>query len=326
MSNVALTYWQGGLESTAGTAVAATRRLYEVGELPEEERAKEYVKQSRQNFIENFDVLDTHAKVEFPLEAKALSYNDLAWWAELYLKGSVSPSGAGPYVRVFNGAGTSENLKTATFEVSDGVGAFQIPYALGKALEIKGKNGKKPGAVSAKFDLIAQKVTAGHTMTAALSERNLVGTYMLAQHAQFFMNSAVGDIGTTEIATLMEFSLKLKNNVDPIYFGGDSGYYGASRRSERYLEVMVKLLFDSTTYSEFSTNFQTNTGRYCQLKIANGSNYIAAFNFYTKMDKFAWPEDGPTRQVSLLGRSVYDPTLGYDWQLSLTNQLASISA
>lgn len=326
MSHKALAYWQGGLETTAGTPIAATRRLYEIGELPEEMREKEYVPQSRANFVENFDVVETSARTEFTLEAPVLSYKDLAWWAELFLEGGVTPTGAGPYVRVYDGMGTVDDLKTATFEVSDGVGAFQIPYCFGDAFEIKGKNGSKPGPVEAKWDLIGQKVTPGHTMTAALAERDLVGTYMVAQHAQFYMDDAAGGIGGTEIATLMEFSIKMKNNTDPIFFGGDSLAYGAKRREDRYLEVMVKLLFDATSYAEFTNKFKTNAARYCQLKIANGANNIAAWKFCTKFDKFTWPEDGPTRQVSLLGRSVYDPTLAYDWQLSLTNQLASISA
>lgn len=326
MSHKALTYWQGGLEATAGTAVAATRRLYEIGEIPEESREKEYVPQSRQNFIENFEAVETSARTEFTLEAPVLSYKDLAWWAELFLKGGVTPTGAGPYVRVYNGAGTTDDLKTATFEVSDGVGAFQIPYAFGDSFEIKGKNGSKPGPVEAKWDLIGQKVTPGHTMTAALAERDLTGTYMVAQHAQFYLDDAAGGIGGTEIGTLMEFSIKMKNNTDPIFFGGDSLAYGAKRREERYLEVMVKLMFDATAYTEFTNKFRANASRFCQLKIANGANNIAAWNLHTKFDKFTWPEDGPTRQVSLLGRSIYDPTLGYDWQLTLTNQLALVSA
>ncbi|MBK8990161.1 MAG: hypothetical protein IPM39_29540 [Chloroflexi bacterium] len=324
MSHKALTYWQGGIETTALTPIAATRRLYEIGEVPEEKREKEYVQQARQNFMQNFDVLETSAQTEFTLEAPALSFNDLAWWAELYFKGGVSPTGVGPYVRTYNGASTSDDLKTATLEVADGVGAFQIPGVMGSKLEIKGKNGSKPGPVSAKYDLIGQKVTPGHTMTAALSERDLVGTYMVAQHAQFFLNDSAGSIGTTELATLMEFSVKLDNKVETIFFGGDSLAYGGRRRDERYLEIMVKLLFDATSYSEFTSKFRTNAARYGQLKISNGANNIAAFNFHTKFDTFGWPEDGATRQVSLLGRSVYDATLGYDWQLALTNQLAAI--
>lgn len=324
MSHKALTYWQGGLEATPGTAVAATRRLYEIGELPEETREKEYVMQSRQNFIQNFDVVETSMITEFTLEAPVLSYSDLAWWAELFFKGSVSPTGSGPYVRVYNGAGATDDLKTATLEVSDGVGAFQIPYVMGAALEISGKNGSSPGPVSAKYDLIGQSVTPGHTMTAALAERDLVGSYMVAQQAQFFLDDAAGSIGGTEIGTLMEFNLKLENNVEPIYFGGDSLAYGGKRRDERYLEIELKLLFDATSYAEFTDKFRSNAGRYGQLKISNGANNIAAFNFHTKFEAFAWPEDGATRQVSLLGHSVYDATLGYDWQLLLTNQIATI--
>ena len=324
MSHKDLTYWQAGIESTPGTPIAATRRLYEIGEIPEEKREKEYVPQARQNFIENYDAVEVSARTEFTLESPALSYNDLAWWAELFLKGGVSPTGVGPYVRVYNGAGATDDLKTATFEAADGVGAFQIPYAFGDAFEIKGKNGSKPGPVSAKWDLIGQKVTPGHTMTAALSERDLVGTYMVAQHATFFLDDAAGGIGGTEIGTLMEFSIKMKNNTDPIFFGGDSLAYSAKRRENRYLEVMVKLLFDATSYAEFTSKFRTNAARFCQVKIANGVNNIAAWNMHTKFHAYAWPEDGPTRQVSLLGRSIYNPTLGYDWQLSLTNQLAAI--
>lgn len=326
MSSNALTYWQAGLESTPGTPVAATRRLYEVGGVPEEVHTKMYVGQSRGNYVANFDVLDTATSAPFSLEAKALSFKDLAWWAELFFKGGVTPTGAGPYVRTYNGMGTSDSLKAATFEVADDIGAFQIPFAFGKSIEIKGKVGAKPGPISAKYDLMGQYIWSGHTMTAALPERDLAGTYMLANQAELYINNSAALIGVNAIGSLMEFSIKMDTNSEAIYFGGDEGRYAAKKRGERYLEVMVKLEFDNTAYGEFGNYFSATSARFCQLKITDGTaNNIAAFNFHTKWDKFTWPEEGPTRQVSLIGRSVYDPTLGYDWQLTLTNQLASIS-
>jgi hypothetical protein len=325
MSNVALTYWQGGLETTPGTPVAATKKLYEIGPIPEEEREKEYIKQSRQNFLANFDVVETNALVKWKMKMPTLSYDDIAWWNEMALKGGVSPTGSGPYTRVYNGTAASNDLKAATLEVSDGVGAFQIPYALVNKWEFKGKGGNKgAGVISADFDLIAQKVTPGHTMTGALSDRDIRATYAPFVETAFYLNDTAGAIGTTEIGTLMEFSIKADNKYETIFFGNDSGYYAAHRRDERFVEFMVKLLFDSTSYSEFQNKFRANSGRFCQLKMTKSANYSFTWNFYTKWDKFEWPQDGPTRAVSLVGRSVYDATLGYDWQATLVNQVAAV--
>lgn len=323
MANSALTYWQAGLESTAGTPVAATRKIYEIGPIPSEQRMLEYVRQSRQSFIENFDAVETAVKVEWEMEG-VVNYSDLAWWAELMWKGGVSPTGAGPYTRTYNGAGASDNLKSATFEVNDGVGSFRLPYTVCTAWELSGEGGgDKAGIVGLKTELLAQKLTAGHTMTASLADRDLRGTYIPFVQTQFFINSTAGTIGTTENGTLMKFTISGDNKVSPLYYGGDSGYFGATRREKRYVEVALEILFDSTSYAEFSTNFQTNAGRYCQIKCTSGTSSLT-FNFYTKFEAFEYPEDGPTRRVALLGRSIYDATLAYDWQAVLVNSVATI--
>lgn len=326
MSNQALTYVQAGFESTFATAVAAARRVYAVGELPEETRKKEYVSQARQNFVENFEAVETHTMTKFKLEEKALSYSDLAWWLAMCAKGGVSPTGTGPYTWTYVGTGSSEDLKSATFEMADSIGAFQIPGCLVDDWEISGKGGvNKAGVIGAKFGLVGQKVTPGHTMTAAIAQRDLSGTYMPFHHATFYLDNSAGGIGGTEVATLMEFSIKSKTKWDLLYFGGDSGYFGGRRREKRHLEIMVKLLFDSTSYSEFTNKFRTNAARFGQIKVTDGADQTFALNFATKFDTYKWPEDGATRAVSLMGRTIYDPTLTYDWQMTLTNAVASVS-
>lgn len=325
MTNVATTYWQAGIETTLFTPVAATRRIYELGPVPEEQRAKEYVMQSRNTFVANFDAVETHTLLDFTLEAPALSYNDLAWWLQLCAKGGVTGSGAGPYVWTYNGVGTTDDLKAATFEVADQATAFQIPGARVNGWEWSGKGGNDgAGLVSGKYDLIAQKLTPGHTMTAAISERDLRGTYIPFIQTQFYIDDAAGDVGDTEIGTLMEFSVKCDNKATRLIFGGDSGYAGGVRREERYLEIMVKLLLDSTSYAEFTNKYRTNATRFGRLKWTGAGTDTMGLDFCTKFEKFEWPEDGPTRQVALVGRTLYDPTLGFDWQIALTNSVASI--
>ena len=41
--------------------------------------------------------------------------------------------------------------------------------------------------------------------------------------------------------------------------------------------------------------------------------------------KFEPKASGPTRRVILMGQTAYNATLGYDWQMTLINDLASIS-
>ncbi|MCL4867753.1 MAG: hypothetical protein KJ063_02195 [Anaerolineae bacterium] len=324
MSNVATTFWQAGLQAAIGTPVAATRKIYEAGPIPAEKRVKELILQSRTSFAKNYDAAETHVQVDKFQIKGVLNYSDLAWWGETFLKGGVTPTGAGPYTRVYNGMATSDDLKPVTFEVADNVGAFRISDGLVSKWKIQGKGGSKPTLVEMSLDWLASRVTPGHTMTPALTDRDLRGTYAAFKQVQFYLDDAAGGIGTTEIGTLMEFSIEGDNGQAPLYFGGDAGHYGAARRGERDVVFMVTLLFDATTYSEFSGKYQVNANRFGQLKFTGPSPLALTWNFCTKFETYEWPEDGPTRKVSLMGHSIYDPTLGYDWQATLINDVAAI--
>lgn len=326
MSNAALTWWQGGFESTPGTPVAATRKLYIKAGIPTESRPKEVIEQSRQNFIEGFDEIETHAFIEtIPFELKGAPFADLGWWFNMYIKGGVSPTGSGPYVHTFNDVSTSDDLKASTLEASDGVGTFQIPYALGKSFELGGKGGSGPTPMLFKGDLYGQKLTPDHTMTAAISDRDLRGGYMAFKNTQIFIDDAAGGIGGTEVAaSLEEINIKLDNKFELRWSGSADGtYYTAHRRLSRSLEFTAKLRFTSTTYAEFKNKFRTNTGRYIQIKNTGGGNNLFTLNLYTKPRSFEFMEDGATRQVGIMGRSIYDPTLGYGFQVALQNDIAS---
>lgn len=325
MSNTAETYFQAGIEATHGTPVAADRKIYALGSIPREGRQKEYVDQSRASYEQHYDAIETHSLVEsWSLELPAVSFDDLPWWLQLAVKGGVTPTGAGPYTWTFNNASGSEDLDSATFEAADNVGAFQLPYAMVRSWEMTGEGGSGPSPVGMTFDLMAQKLTAGHTMTAALSERDLRGSYMAFKNTELFIDDTAGGIGGTELdAALESFTLSQDNRLTPRFLGGGNGYYEAHGREKSYLEFVAVLLFNSDTYSEFQTNFQGNVGRYVQLK-NTGGNDVMTVNLYTKLETFEFDDDGPTRRVALMGRSLYDPTLGYGWQIEIDNDIASI--
>lgn len=327
MSAIAETYWQAGIESTRGTPVAATRKLYAKAAIPTEERPKEFIGQARQSYVAHYDAVETHRHVpDIPFEFPALSFDDAIWWLLLAAKGGVAPTGAGPYVWTSNGMATSDDLDSATLEVADGVSAFQIPFAMCKSWELSGKLGSGPSPISGKFNLMAQKLTAGHTMTAAIADRNLVGSYMAMKNTQVFLDTAAGSIGGTEIATaLEEISIKMDNKLEPRWTGSAAGGdYSYVNREERYLEVSAVLRMNATTYGYFTSVFQANALRYLQIKNTGAGNDLLTINLATKLETFEFPEDGTTRRVGIMGRSLYDPTLGYDWQIAVQNDIASL--
>ncbi|MCL4867791.1 MAG: hypothetical protein KJ063_02385 [Anaerolineae bacterium] len=327
MSNTALTYWQAGIEATKGTAVAATRKPYTLGGVPQEKREKVYIDQGRQNFIANFDAVETHVLVDgFELQLPGSPFTDLPFWFQGGIKGGVAASGAGPYLWTFNDAAASDDLASYTLEVNDTVGSFRLPYCMIKSWEMSGKGGSGPTLVDFKMELLAQRLTAGHTMTAAIADRDLRGQYMPFKNSQLFMDTTAGGIGTTEIAaSLEEWNIKVDNGIEPRFTGSASGgYFTTHRRGERYCEFSAVLLFNAATYAEFSTNFQANVGRFIQLKNTGAANNLFTFNLYSKPETFEFQDDGATRRVAIMGRSVYDPTLGYSFQTVVQNDIATL--
>lgn len=321
--SVALTRWQAGIESTRFTAVGADRPIYKKAPIPDPARGREHIGQSRGNFVATFDTEETHeGPVKWTHEGPA-NFETLAWWFLLALRGGVSPSGAGPYTMTYASAETSDDLDSASFEVTDGVGVFKLPGAMVRSWELSGKGGRGPTLVTAKFDLLAPQMESGITMTGDISDLDITGSYMLFKNTELYIDDAAGSIGTAAVGTLTEFSLKMDNALEPDFVGNNSGRYNAIDRGERYLEFMATLRFDSTAYDELQNHWESNDVRFLQLKNTGASNDLLTVNLATKLESFTFGEDGPTRRVALMGRSKYDPTLGYDWQVEIQNDVAS---
>lgn len=321
MSEKARTRWQAAIEATPLTAIAADRMIYALAGIPEEQNNGVYIEQSRGDYEKNFDMVSDAKMVDgWKFELPGVAYDDWNYWGNLAHYNLSTPTGAGPYVWAWNGAATTA-LGSGTFEAADAVGAFQIPGAYCKSWELSGKP-KEP--IKASFDMIGQRLTAGHTMTAALSDRDLRGNYALFQDAALYLDDTAGAIGGTEVAaSLLEFSIKGNNQLEPVFTGNGGGYYSQVDRDDRYLELSFTLLFDAATYAEFSGDFQSEAVRFGRLRVTNSPD-IFDVNFHTKWEKYNWNNDGPTRKVTLMGQSIYDPTLGHSWEVEVTNGSATL--
>lgn len=325
MSATAETVYQMGIESTPGTAVAATRKIYSVAEMPVEIDATEQVMQSRDNYIANYDTLQTHREVGWKNE-EVLNFKEFAWWAEFLAKGGVSPTGTDPYTRVYNGASSSDDLKTGTLECADNIATWEVPYLINKDWEISGADGNGPKPVMLKMNWIGTKKVST-TLTGALSDRDLSGSYALFKNTALYLDDTAGNLGNTEVASaLMGFNVKCDNKVQVNYPGNTGGIYASHNRDNRYLEITLDLLLNATTLTEFNDHFADGDPRFGRLGIAGAGDDNLNIDFsIAKWSKFEPKSSGPTRRVILMGQTAYNPTLGYDWQMTLINNLAAIS-
>ena len=323
MSSASETVFQAGIESTKGTAVAATRKLYCVAELPVEDDNVQTVQQARDNYMANFDAVQTHRLGKWKMEQPA-NYKDLMFWFQLMLKGGVAASGAGPYTWTFNGAAASDDLDAMTLEAGDDVVALEVPYTLCGSWELSGADGNGPGLVNLKGDFVGTK-KVDTTLTGAISDVDMSGAYLLFKNAAVYLDDTAGGIGSTEVAALMAFSLKCDNKIQPNFPGNAGGIFTSHNRDKRFVEVQLDLLLNSATYTEFTDHYVGGDARFGQISITGIGNYDFSFNFHVaRWHKFEPKASGPTRRVVLIGQTVYDPTLGYDWQTVVTNDEATL--
>lgn len=216
MSEASLTRFQAGIESTPGTAVAATRIIYvKEPSMPFEEDNTVQFGQSRPNFIANYDTAQTHRSAKWSSTID-VSFDDIHFWLQMAAKGGVTPTGTGPYTWTFNGAGSTDDLNTMTLEAADDVMAVEVPYMLCTDWEISGSDGNGPGIIEAKMSWLGQKMEPA-TLTSALSDRDLAGTYALFKNANLYLDASAGNIGTTAAGNMMAFTFKVNNNIQPNY-------------------------------------------------------------------------------------------------------------
>jgi hypothetical protein len=324
MSSAALTQFQAGIEATRGTAVAATRKLYCDAQLPVEDDNIEMVHQARNQFVANFDALQNHVSATWSLE-EVFNFHEMAFWLQLAAKGGVTPTGIDPYIWTFNGMATSDDLATMTLEAADDEAALRAPFGVMTSWEIAGQDGNGPAPLMFNADFIFAGVD-DNALTGAIADRDISGHYGLFRNTALYLDAVAGSIGTTEVAaSLMSFAIRVDNQVQANYPGNTGGRYTSINRDKRHCEVELNLLLNATAYAEFTSAYKNGTARFGRIRNVGAGDDQFDIDFHAaRWHKWEPTVNGPTRRVTLLAQTVYDPTLGFDWQIALRNNLAAL--
>lgn len=135
MGERAFAFLQGGLESSKGTAVPATRILMASLSSVNFNQPRDFPIEDRGTLVESTRFNAGVKDYTFTITATGISYEQLGWFLETCAKGSVAPSTINTtgkrYVFSPNTITTGDDLQAATFEFGDDTQGFRSTYCEG---------------------------------------------------------------------------------------------------------------------------------------------------------------------------------------------------
>ena len=252
-NEVVLLRAQAGIETTRGTNVAATRRVY-AQVTPSYDRPLMDGMDATGTWFDRRRVAYGREKVSFSAVDIA-TYEDLAWWMLLGLKGGVTGSaGAGsptPYTYTFAPAAESDDLKSVTLEFGEPGNAYESGQVMIQSWTLRGDadNDSEPGWM---FDasMIGRDWTST-SFTAAIADRST--EVILARGTKIFVDDAGGTIGTTQLSgQLVDFSVTCDLGLHFKAFMEDESLMAANRVGRGAMRVNGQFTFEFDGDGEFA--------------------------------------------------------------------------
>lgn len=313
-------YFQIGLESTAGTTVAATRRMYWDVDTSKFSNTRppnvhRFATASRET-VRAFTLGSTEigGTIKMPLSA-----SEIVELLLMGIKSGVTPTGAASTKLWTFTPGTT--LSPATIEWTDGARAWKMGGCYVNKLKF---SGSVKGDSEVEAEIFAMNM-APTTMTGSLAER--VPDFISGWETQLYIDAFGGTPGTTAVdGVLLNWNVEIDNGMGRKYMAANSQNATALTIGE--LAVTAKLTFEAsaaTAATEF-TNWNAGTKRMVRLMLGNNEAIEMTTKKYVAIDiPGAWDavdlggsEDG-TRTYELSLQYVYDTTNNYGLRIRAQN-------
>lgn len=267
--------WSGtlqiGKETTAGTAVAATRKLYTrepMLSIERDPRVHRFATTTRDN---------VRAYTNGPVQAGGslsmpMSADEIIEMLLIGVQGSVTPTtpagDTNGRLWTFKPAGA---LDSATLEWADGARTWQGVGFKGNSITITGAAGE---ANDLQVDLFGNDVVAG-SLTGALSER--VPTFFEGWQSRLYIDPFASTPGSTPIpGVLRNWTVTINNNLSRVYTADNT--LAANRLTAGELDMTAQFTFDayqSQSLTEFN-NWAAGTQRLVRLEFLGPADEIEA--------------------------------------------------
>lgn len=247
-NELALLQLQSAREATRGTDLAATRKAYA--------QFTPTFSQPLMDFMDTSGTFDSRRRVAYGRQRTGgtlldiCTYEDLPYWLQGIIKGSVAGAGDGgapvAYTYAFTPTAATDDLQSFRLEF----GETGNPYEMGQVmfrqatLRMDSDNDQEPGWMI-DGDMIGRDLTTS-TFTGALGDRTT--EVILARGTKIYIDSTGGTIGTTQkLGSLISASITIQTGVHYKAFAEDVTLVAANKvgRSYRLLDAQFTFEFDS---------------------------------------------------------------------------------
>lgn len=229
---------------------------------------------------------------------------DLIYFLDSSVKGTVTPTGAGPYVYTFAFPTTADPaIRSRSWELYDGSQCWTLDGGIVNKIAFKGVD----GADNITFDAeLIGKQCAPDTVTGSLSARAF--TLLPSTSCALYIDAAAGTIGSTQISSTLidwEWSFEMGHHTKFFQDGGLT----ATGKGIGSPKVMLKAKFEYNASAHTQlTNYIAGTRQLFRIIGTNPSSYSVAWDMagaITSMDDAFGDRDGNTT-VSISAEAVTD--------------------
>jgi hypothetical protein len=241
---------QAGIETTRGTNVAATRKVY-AQITPSFNRPLTAFRNTTGTFHGRRRASYGRSKVAFSASDEA-TYQDLAWWFKFCLKGGVTATGDGgtpaAYPYIFVPTIATDDLNSMTLEFNESGNPYESGQVMVNSwtLRMDADNDAEPSWML-DLELIGRDWETT-TFTGALTNRTTEP--ILARGTKLYIEDAGGTIGSTQkTGSLISCSISGNNALTYKAFAEDVNYVAANKvgRGEQTFDAQFTFEFDSDT-------------------------------------------------------------------------------
>jgi hypothetical protein len=315
------------LESARGTPVTPTRLLYFESGAHEQEIGTIRPVERRNSFFESFRSYPGLERNRFTFRFFA-TYDQLAFWLALAVKGGVTGTGAGAdKTWAYVPSASTDDLKSCTlqFGYADGIGAskpaWEVAGCMVTSLSLRWEKG---GPVMGNVELISHKgATQISAFTGALSDRSEVD--LLGTLTSTFVDAST--MGSTADANITSAEFTVDNKLALLdTLNGTNTAASVQRPEPRTWALNLTRVYANDTERDA---YVAKTLRKVRIRTLGptlgATNYKLDTDCYGIIDKITSAEvDGiGAEAITILPQ--YDSTATTDYGFSLVNSLAAIT-
>lgn len=326
----ALEISQAGIETTRGTAVAATRKLYTLWQPFNFERELQWATQQTGTFENRREAAYDRTAISLN-GTESLTFDDLPWWLQHILKGGVtatSDGGSPPaYPYAFTPTLAADDLKSSTLEL----GTPTLPYEIDQMMVNSATFRFAPDdARYWEMDVEVMGRTLTQTaMTGSIAERTR--ELIKAPGTKIYVDGTT--LGSTQVAgRFIGGSITINNNLDYKFFAEDENAAAANKvgRGDRTVDAQFSFEFDSD--AEFA-NYRSATPVERFIRIEREGTQIHGGSAVNKRARFDlngyWSSVEPSyrnnNKILTFGLGArYNTSSAYALSAEVVNQLATL--